>query len=197
MQNTYQEKLADLEVNNSKKIKKLEGGINFKIKSDFQPSGDQPEAIKQILKNLKDNKQEQVLLGVTGSGKTFTMAKVIEKANRPALILAPNKTLAAQLYGEFKSFFPDNAVEYFVSPFLIASIAASLILSGVSKSGSPAPNPITSFPAALISLAFEVTAIVGDGFIRFKLLETMLIEIYNIINLLLTQNAKYLSRKIS
>ena len=115
MQNTYQEKLADLEVNNSKKIKKLEGGINFKIKSDFQPSGDQPEAIKQILKNLKDNKQEQVLLGVTGSGKTFTMAKVIEKANRPALILAPNKTLAAQLYGEFKSFFPNNAVEYFVS----------------------------------------------------------------------------------
>ena len=99
MQNTYQEKLADLEVNNSKKINKLEGGIKFKIKSDFQPSGDQPEAIKQILKNLKDNKQEQVLLGVTGSGKTFTMAKVIEKANRPALILAPNKTLAAQLYG--------------------------------------------------------------------------------------------------
>jgi len=71
-----------------------------------------------------------------------------------------------------------------------------LILFGVSKSGSPAPKPITSFPAALISLAFEVTAIVGDGFIRFKLLETMLIEIYNIINLLLTQNAKYLSRKI-
>ena len=115
MQNTYQEKLADLEVNNSKDFKKLEGGINFKIKSDFQPSGDQPEAIKKLLKNLEENKQEQVLLGVTGSGKTFTMAKVIEKSNRPALILAPNKTLAAQLYGEFKSFFPDNAVEYFVS----------------------------------------------------------------------------------
>ena len=115
MQNTYQEKTGDLEVNNSNEKRKLEGGIKFKIKSDFQPSGDQPEAIKQILKNLKDNKQEQVLLGVTGSGKTFTMAKVIEKANRPALILAPNKTLAAQLYGEFKSFFPDNAVEYFVS----------------------------------------------------------------------------------
>ena len=115
MQNTYQEKIADLEINNSKGNKKLEGGIKFKIKSDFQPSGDQPEAIKKILKNLEDNKQEQVLLGVTGSGKTFTMAKVIEKANRPALILAPNKTLAAQLYGEFKSFFPDNAVEYFVS----------------------------------------------------------------------------------
>ena len=115
MQNTYQEKLADLEVNNSKDFKKLEGGINFKIKSDFQPSGDQPEAIKKLLKNLEENKQEQVLLGVTGSGKTFTMAKVIEKSNRPALILAPNKTLAAQLYGEFKSFFPNNAVEYFVS----------------------------------------------------------------------------------
>ena len=79
MQNTYQEKLADLEVNNSKDFKKLEGGINFKIKSDFQPSGDQPEAIKKLLKNLEENKQEQVLLGVTGSGKTFTMAKVIER----------------------------------------------------------------------------------------------------------------------
>ena len=78
----------------------------------------------------------------------------------------------------------------------MASIAASLMLSGVSKSGSPAPNPITSFPAALNSLALEVTAIVGDGFIRFKVLETMLIEFYNIIfKLLLTQNAKYLSRK--
>ena len=76
MQNTYQEKLADLEVNNSKDFKKLEGGINFKIKSDFQPSGDQPEAIKKLLKNLEENKQEQVLLGVTGSGKTFTMAKL-------------------------------------------------------------------------------------------------------------------------
>ena len=97
MQNTYQEKIDDLEVNNSNKKRKLEGGIKFKIKSNFQPNGDQPEAIKKLLKNLKENKQEQVLLGVTGSGKTFTMAKVIEKANRPALILAPNKTLAAQL----------------------------------------------------------------------------------------------------
>ena len=105
MQNTDQEKIADLEINNSKGNKKLEGGIKFKIKSDFQPSGDQPEAIKKILKNLEDNKQEQVLLGVTGSGKTFTMAKVIEKANRPALILAPNKTLAAQLTESLKVFF--------------------------------------------------------------------------------------------
>ena len=115
MQNTYQEKIANSEVNNPKENRKLEGGIKFKIKSNFQPNGDQPEAIKKLLKNLKNNKQEQVLLGVTGSGKTFTMAKVIEEANRPALILAPNKTLAAQLYGEMKSFFPNNAVEYFVS----------------------------------------------------------------------------------
>ena len=115
MQNTYQEKIDNLEANNSPVRKKLEGGIKFKIKSNFQPAGDQPEAIKKILKNLKDKQSEQVLLGVTGSGKTFTMAKVIESANRPALVLAPNKTLAAQLYGEMKSFFPDNAVEYFVS----------------------------------------------------------------------------------
>ena len=115
MQNTYQEKIDNLEANNSPVRKKLEGGIRFKIKSNFQPAGDQPEAIKKILKNLKDKQSEQVLLGVTGSGKTFTMAKVIESANRPALVLAPNKTLAAQLYGEMKSFFPNNAVEYFVS----------------------------------------------------------------------------------
>ena len=115
MQNTYQEKIGDLEANRAPIRKKLEGGIKFKIKSNFQPAGDQPEAIKKILKNLKDEQNEQVLLGVTGSGKTFTMAKVIESANRPALVLAPNKTLAAQLYGEMKSFFPHNAVEYFVS----------------------------------------------------------------------------------
>ncbi len=105
MQNTYQEKILDLETTNNSPRVKLEGGIKFKIKSDFQPAGDQPEAIKALTKNLKDKKNEQVLLGVTGSGKTFTMAKVIEQTNRPALILAPNKTLAAQLYGEFKSFF--------------------------------------------------------------------------------------------
>ncbi len=115
MQNTYQEKIDNLETNKAPVRKKLEGGIRFKIKSDFQPAGDQPEAIKKILKNLKDKQSEQVLLGVTGSGKTFTMAKVIEASNRPALVLAPNKTLAAQLYGEMKSFFPNNAVEYFVS----------------------------------------------------------------------------------
>ena len=87
----------------------------FKIVSDFNPSGDQPEAIKSIVKSLNEGEQEQVLLGVTGSGKTFTMAKVIEKVQKPTLIMAPNKTLAAQLYGEMKTLFPNNAVEYFVS----------------------------------------------------------------------------------
>ncbi|AXK84202.1 excinuclease ABC subunit UvrB [Pseudolabrys taiwanensis] len=94
---------------------KSEGGIPLKIKSDFEPKGDQPQAIKELVEGVKRHDRTQVLLGVTGSGKTFTMAKVIEQTQRPALILAPNKTLAAQLYGEFKSFFPDNAVEYFVS----------------------------------------------------------------------------------
>ena len=87
----------------------------FKIVSDFTPSGDQPAAIKTLVQNLNGNENEQVLLGVTGSGKTFTMAKVIEQMQRPTLIMAPNKTLAAQLYGEMKSLFPNNAVEYFVS----------------------------------------------------------------------------------
>ena len=87
----------------------------FKIISDFNPSGDQPKAIDSIVKSINDGDQEQVLLGVTGSGKTFTMAKVIERVQKPSLIMAPNKTLAAQLYGEMKSLFPENAVEYFVS----------------------------------------------------------------------------------
>ncbi len=94
---------------------KTEGGIKFRLASDFTPQGDQPAAIAELVEGVRNNEQDQVLLGVTGSGKTFTMAKVIETVQRPALILAHNKTLAAQLYGEFKSFFPDNAVEYFVS----------------------------------------------------------------------------------
>jgi excinuclease ABC subunit B len=94
---------------------KSEGGKRFVIKSDFDPKGDQPQAIADLVEGERRNDRTQVLLGVTGSGKTFTVAKVIEATQRPALILAPNKTLAAQLYGEFKSFFPDNAVEYFVS----------------------------------------------------------------------------------
>src|SRR6266478_1911972 len=94
---------------------KSEGGQRFVIKSDFAPKGDQPQAIAELVEGVKRSDRMQVLLGVTGSGKTFTMAQVIEATQRPALILAPNKTLAAQLYGEFKNFFPDNAVEYFVS----------------------------------------------------------------------------------
>ena len=94
---------------------KSEGGRSLVIKSDFDPKGDQPQAIAELVEGVRRNDRTQVLLGVTGSGKTFTMAKVIEETQRPALILAPNKTLAAQLYGEFRSFFPDNAVEYFVS----------------------------------------------------------------------------------
>ncbi len=94
---------------------KVEGGKAFRIVSDYSPAGDQPTAIAELVAGINAKEQDQVLLGVTGSGKTFTMAKVIEATQRPALILAPNKTLAAQLYGEFKSFFPDNAVEYFVS----------------------------------------------------------------------------------
>ena len=87
----------------------------FEVVAEYQPAGDQPEAIKEIVSNIKKHENNQVLLGVTGSGKTFTMAKTIEAVQRPTLILAPNKTLAAQLYGEMKSFFPNNAVEYFVS----------------------------------------------------------------------------------
>jgi excinuclease ABC subunit B len=94
---------------------KADGGKPFKLVSDYQPSGDQPTAIAELVEQAEAGERNQVLLGVTGSGKTFTMAKVIEAVQRPALVLAPNKILAAQLYGEFKSFFPENAVEYFVS----------------------------------------------------------------------------------
>ncbi len=94
---------------------KTEGGVRFKLVTDFTASGDQPEAIRSLVEGINSEERNQVLLGVTGSGKTFTMAKVIEEVQRPTLVLAPNKTLAAQLYGEMKSFFPDNAVEYFVS----------------------------------------------------------------------------------
>ena len=87
----------------------------FQLVSNYQPSGDQPTAIAQLLEGLEDGLAKQTLLGVTGSGKTFTMANIIARAQRPALILAPNKTLAAQLYGEMREFFPHNAVEYFVS----------------------------------------------------------------------------------
>ncbi|WP_377511827.1 excinuclease ABC subunit UvrB [Octadecabacter sp. R77987] len=94
---------------------KLEGGRRLVLHTEFEPAGDQPTAIAELTGAINDGERNQVLLGATGTGKTFTMAKVIEATQRPAIILAPNKTLAAQLYGEFKGFFPDNAVEYFVS----------------------------------------------------------------------------------
>ena len=94
---------------------KLEGGKPFVLHSDFRPAGDQPTAIAELVEGVTSGERSQVLLGATGTGKTFTVAKVIEATQRPAIVLAPNKTLAAQLYGEFKGFFPENAVEYFVS----------------------------------------------------------------------------------
>ncbi|MEM9725320.1 MAG: excinuclease ABC subunit UvrB [Pseudomonadota bacterium] len=94
---------------------KLEGGVRLVMETAFEPAGDQPTAIAELTAGVDDGERDQVLLGATGTGKTFTMAKVIEQTQRPAIILAPNKTLAAQLYGEFKGFFPNNAVEYFVS----------------------------------------------------------------------------------
>ena len=94
---------------------KSEGGKKFDLVAPFEPKGDQPQAIDELVAGINDSERMQVLLGVTGSGKTFTMAQTIARVQRPALVLAPNKTLAAQLYGEFKSFFPENAVEYFVS----------------------------------------------------------------------------------
>ena len=89
--------------------------MKFKVVSDFTPTGDQPEAIKPLVNGLNAEEKYQTLLGVTGSGKTFTVANVVEEVQKPTLVLAHNKTLAAQLYSEFKNFFPKNAVEYFVS----------------------------------------------------------------------------------
>lgn len=89
--------------------------MDFKLHSEYEPKGDQPKAIEQLVQGLNENKKYQTLLGVTGSGKTYTIANIIEKVNRPTLVIAHNKTLAGQLYSEFKEFFPENAVEYFVS----------------------------------------------------------------------------------
>ena len=104
MQNTYQDLITEIQSKNPEISPKLEGGKKFKLVTDFKPAGDQPKAINKLVNGAIKNEFNQVLLGVTGSGKTFTMAKVIEQTNRPALILAPNKTLAAQLYGEMKTF---------------------------------------------------------------------------------------------
>ena len=93
----------------------LNESARFHLHSEYKPTGDQPQAIEALVTGFKEGNQFQTLLGVTGSGKTFTMANVIEQLNKPTLVIAHNKTLAAQLYGEFKEFFPENAVEYFVS----------------------------------------------------------------------------------
>ncbi|QPH52595.1 excinuclease ABC subunit UvrB [Pontivivens ytuae] len=105
----------DMQMRAPERREKLEGGKRFVMNTEFKPAGDQPTAIEELSAGVLNGEQDQVLLGATGTGKTFTMAKVIEETQRPAIILAPNKTLAAQLYGEFKGFFPENAVEYFVS----------------------------------------------------------------------------------
>ncbi len=107
--------IFSLTQNPLRKREKLEGGKPFILHTDFKPAGDQPQAIKELTQNINEGELNQVLLGATGTGKTFAMVKVIETLQRPAIVIAPNKTLAAQLYGEFKSFFPENSVEYFVS----------------------------------------------------------------------------------
>lgn len=115
MHNNRPDQLSDLPMMALPKREKLEGGRRFVLHTPFQPAGDQPAAIAELASGVRAGERNQVLLGATGTGKTFTMAKIIEETQRPAIILAPNKTLAAQLYGEFKGFFPENAVEYFVS----------------------------------------------------------------------------------
>ena len=99
-----------------------QGGHAFKLKAPYEPTGDQPQAIAELVKGFKEGNQCQTLLGVTGSGKTFTMANVIQQLQKPTLVIAHNKTLAAQLYGEFKEMFPDNAVEYFVSCYEVTFV---------------------------------------------------------------------------
>ncbi len=115
MHNNRPDQLNDLPISPLPVREKLEGGKAFVLHTPFQPAGDQPTAIAELTAGVRAGERNQVLLGATGTGKTFTMAKIIEETQRPAIILAPNKTLAAQLYGEFKGFFPENAVEYFVS----------------------------------------------------------------------------------
>ncbi|MCC0080729.1 MAG: excinuclease ABC subunit UvrB [Rhodobacter sp.] len=115
MHNNRPDVLNDMPLAAAPRREKLEGGKRFVMSSPFQPAGDQPTAIAELAGGVREGERNQVLLGATGTGKTFTMAKIIEDTQRPAIILAPNKTLAAQLYGEFKGFFPENAVEYFVS----------------------------------------------------------------------------------
>ena len=108
-------KCMDIQAADNLIISRPRGPANFDLQSEFSPAGDQPTAIAELIDGIKNDERDQVLLGVTGSGKTFTAAHVVQAIKRPTLILAPNKTLAAQLYGEMRSLFPNNAVEYFVS----------------------------------------------------------------------------------
>ena len=105
--------------------------MEFKLHSEYAPTGDQPQAIEALVKGFEEGNQFQTLLGVTGSGKTFTMANIIEKLNKPTLVIAHNKTLAAQLYSEMKEFFPENAVEYFVSYYKRMKMNLYIVFSGV------------------------------------------------------------------
>ena len=123
---------------------KLEGGKRFVMHTEFNAAGDQPTAIAELSSGIDEGERNQVLLGATGTGKTFTMAKVIEETQRPAIILAPNKTLAAQLYGEFKGFFPDNSVEYFVSYY---DYYQRRRIRAPSVSSCPGPTTSRSGPA--------------------------------------------------
>ena len=119
--------------------------MSFKLTSTYQPTGDQPEAIRQLVRGVTQGEHAQVLLGVTGSGKTFTVANVIQEVQRPVLVLTHNKTLTAQLYGEFKEFFPDNAVEYFVSYYDYYQPEAYLSVSDTVISSS---SPL--YPASMV-----------------------------------------------
>ena len=111
--------------------------MDFKLKSNYEPKGDQPQAISGLINSIRKGNQDQTLLGVTGSGKTFTMANLIQNLQRPALIISHNKTLAAQLYSEFKSFFPENAVEYFVSYYDYYQPEAYVPTTDTFKKSSP------------------------------------------------------------
>ena len=141
----------------------------FKLVSKYQPSGDQPQAIEQLVDNIEGGEKAQILMGATGTGKTYTMSQVISKVNKPTLVIAHNKTLAGQLYGEFKEFFPENAVEYFVSYYdyyqpeaYVPPILKRIVLSmtRLISSATQLPQPfwsvmmLLSWPQSLVSMVW-------------------------------------------
>ncbi len=149
---------------------------HFELHSEFAPTGDQPQAIEQLVQGFKEGNQCQTLLGVTGSGKTFTMANVIKELNKPTLIIAHNKTLAAQLYGEFKEFFPENAVEYFVSPTTITTspkptshprtLTLPRTLPSMKKSINSVFLPQQPFPNEKMSSLYQVFPVSMESVVR-------------------------------